>query len=224
MSSKTTASALIKQRGSQGVYSWKKIAVILAGTAVLSFGLRNIHQQVAITEGGVLGMILLLNHWFGIPPSVINVVLDGICYIIAFRLLGKDFLKLSIISTISLSGFLFLWESIPPMLPDLTDYPLAAAVLGGTFVGIGVGLVVRQGGATGGDDALALAISKVSGCRIAKAYLATDLTVLLLSLSYIPIGRLIFSLITVFLSSVLIGRIKEFSFTKKTGTAIIETK
>ena len=71
-------------------------------------------------------------------------------------------------------------------------------------MGIGVGLVVRQGGSSGGDDALALAISKVTRIRLSRAYLATDITVLLLSLSYIPLRRIFFSLVTVTVSSLLI--------------------
>ncbi len=63
------------------------------------------------------------------------------------------------------------------MLPDLTAYPLAAALLGGVFVGVGVGLIVRQGGSSGGDDALALVIHKLTGWRLSRAYLFTDLTV-----------------------------------------------
>ena len=50
----------------------KKLAIILLGTAISSFGMYNIHQQTNITEGGVLGMILLLNHWFGISPSLLT--------------------------------------------------------------------------------------------------------------------------------------------------------
>ena len=86
------------------------------------------------------------------------------------------------------------------MLPDLSSQPLAAALLGGLFVGIGVGLIVRQGGSSGGDDALALVISKVAKCRLSFAYLFTDLTVLALSLSYIPLNRILFSVVTVTLS------------------------
>ena len=78
---------------------------------------------------------------------------------------------------------------------------LLAAVLGALFVGVGVGLIVRQGGSSGGDDALALSISKAVKCRISYAYLFTDLTVLTLSLSYIPFKRIAYSLITVTLSS-----------------------
>ena len=49
-----------------------------------------------------------------------------------------------------------LWERVGPVLPDLSGQPLIAALLGGVFVGVGVGLVVRAGGASGGDDVLAL--------------------------------------------------------------------
>ena len=80
---------------------------------------------------------------------------------------------------------------------------------------LGVGLVVREGGASGGDDALALIIAKVSGCRIAKAYLITDLTVLLLSLSYIPWQRIAYSLVTVTLSSFLIDKIQNFRVSRR---------
>lgn len=202
-------------KDSQELFTVKKIVVILTGTAILSFGLYNIHQQANITEGGVLGMILLLNHWFGITPALVSPVLDILCYAFAFKSLGKDFLKMSVVSTISLSGFFFLWEQFPPILPNLSDYPFIAAITGGVFVGIGVGLVLRQGASTGGDDALALAISKLTGCRISFAYLATDVTVLLLSLTYIPFRRIGFSIITVVISSLLIDFIKDVSIEKQ---------
>ena len=78
---------------------------------------------------------------------------------------------------------------------------LSFVLLGALFVGVGVGLIVRQGGSSGGDDALALSIAKAVKCRISYAYLFTDLTVLTLSLSYIPFKRIAYSLITVTLSS-----------------------
>ena len=50
----------------------KILLSILAGTAISAFGMVNIHQRVHITEGGVLGMILLLNYWFHIPASLLK--------------------------------------------------------------------------------------------------------------------------------------------------------
>ena len=88
---------------------------------------------------------------------------------------------------------------------------MAAAVLGGLFVGVGVGIIVRQGGSSGGDDALALVISKVTKWRLSFAYLFTDLTVLALSLTYIPVTRIVFSVVTVTLSSFLIDQVQNLS-------------
>ena len=188
-------------------FSWGRLGLILLGSAIASFGLYNIHQQCGITEGGVLGSVLLLHHWLGLPASIATPVLDS-CYLLALKVLGGGFIRWSILSTACVSGFFRLWECRPPVLPDLSTQPLAAAVLGALFVGVGVGLVVRQGGSSGGDDALALSISALTGKRVSLCYLFTDLTVLALSLSYIPAGRIAYSLVTVTISSWLIDLIQ----------------
>ena len=146
-------------------------------------------------------MLLLLSHWFSVSPAVVSPILDILCYILAFRHIDKDFIKLSIIATISLAGFLRFWETLSLQLPDLLLHPLTAAIIGGLLVGSGAGMAIRQGGSCGGDDALALAISRTFNWRIARAYLCTDTIVLLLSLSYIPVQRFLFSMITVTVSS-----------------------
>ena len=190
----------------------RRVGLIALGAMIATFGIHNIHQQTGITEGGVIGLMLFVEHWLGISPAFITPVLDLTCYLLAFKYLGGRFIKISALSTLSVSLFYKLWEQFPPMLPDLSAHPLAAAVLGALFVGIGVGIIVRQGGSSGGDDALALTISQVSGWRLARCYLFTDLVVLLLSLSYIPVRRIAFSMVTVTLSSWLIDRVQDFSF------------
>ena len=191
-------------------FTFKKVVLIIIGSMICSFGIHNIHQRTNITEGGIFGLMLLLEHWFNISPAYITPILDFTCYLIAFRFLGSRFIKTSIFSTLCISAFYKLWEAFPPMLPDLSDHPLIAAILGGIFVGVGVGLVVRQGGSAGGDDALALTISHVSKWHLSSSYLFTDITVLLMSLSYIPLMRIVFSLITVTISSNIIDWIKEY--------------
>lgn len=195
--------------------SWRKIAWILLGAAICSFGIHNIHQQVGITEGGVIGMMLLIEHWLGLSPAIITPVLDISCYLLAFKYLGGQFIKVSIVSTCSVSLFYKVWEQFPPMLPDLSSYPLVAAVLGGVFVGVGVGIIVRQGGSSGGDDALALTISRLTHWRLSRAYMFTDYVVLGLSLTYIPLSRLVFSVITVTISSFLIDRVQNFQLPRR---------
>lgn len=203
-----------------------KAAFIILGAAILSFGIHNIHERADITEGGVIGLMLLINQWFGISPAYVTPVVDLICYAFAFRLLGFSFIKWSALATGSVSVFYKIWERLPYMLPDMSSHPLMAALIGGAFVGVGVGIIVRMGGSSGGDDALALSISHMTGWRLSRAYLLTDVTVLLLSLTYIPIGRIIFSLITVTVSSNLIdlicGRKREIREDVKEGSAETE--
>lgn len=187
----------------------KSILLILLGAMICSFGIHNIHQRTNITEGGVIGLMLLLEHWLKLSPAYITPVLDIACYVLAYKFLGGNFIKLSVLSTLSVSGFYKIWELFPPMLPDLSSYPLVAAILGGIFVGVGVGLIVRQGGSSGGDDALALTISHKLHWRLSRAYLFTDVTVLMLSLTYIPFLRILYSLVTVMVSSHIIDWIKE---------------
>lgn len=194
------------------IYVLKKeeILAIIIGCAILSFGLHNIHGQSEITEGGALGSILLLHHWFHIPTSISSIILDITCYGIAYQFLGKDFLIRSACSTLCFSCFLWLWEQFPYMLPNFSHIPLLSAILGGIFVGIGVGIIVRLNLSASGDDALALTIHKTTKLRISYCYLFTDITVLLLSITYIPLYKIFYSLITVTISSKIIDYIKEY--------------
>ncbi|MBQ9951240.1 MAG: YitT family protein [Clostridia bacterium] len=184
-----------------------RCAALIAGAAVLAFGMYNIHSQSRITEGGVLGMTLLIQHWTGISPAVSEAVLDVICYGLGLKYLGKGFLGSALLATGAYSAFYALNERIGYVLPDLSAQPLLAALTGALFVGVGVGIVVRAGGAACGDDALALVLSKLLHTDVPRIYLFSDLTVLTLSLSYIPFINIAYSLVTVMLSSFIIGRI-----------------
>ena len=181
--------------------------MLVLGTAILAFGLFNVHAQSRITEGGVLGATLLIRHWTGVTPAISEVVLDVICYGLGLKYLGRDFLKRAVVATGCYAAFYAVNERMGYMLPDLSGQPVAAAIIGGLFVGVGVGLVVRAGGAAGGDDALALVIAKVFRVSVSRAYLITDTIVLVMSLSYIPVSKIACSLITVTLSSFIIGKI-----------------
>ena len=165
----------------------------------------NIHALADVTEGGVLGATLLLDHWLGISPALSSLLLNALCYVLGWRALGKEFLGYSAVAALGYAGGYWLCQQFPPLWPQIAGYPLPAAVIGALFIGIGAGLCVRAGGATCGDDALAMSISRVTGIPIQWVYLVSDLTVLGLSLSYIPMGKIACSLLTVVLSGQIIG-------------------
>ena len=179
--------------------------VMLLGSAILAFGLYHIHAQSNVTEGGVLGLTLLLYHWFHISPAFSGLIINFACYYLGWKTLGKRFIAYSCISGGAYSVFYFVFEQFDPIWPEIQNHPLIAAVLGAAFVGVGIGICVRVGGATCGDDALAMSLSKVLKKDIQWIYLFSDLAVLGLSLTYIPLRRILYSLLTVILSGQMIG-------------------
>ena len=170
-----------------------------------AFGIYNIHAAADVTEGGVLGTTLLLHHWFGISPAVSSFVLNTACFLLGWRILGRSFIAYSFLATLGYSAGYFLCEQFPPLCPEIAAHPLLAALTGALFIGIGAGLTVRAGGATTGDDALAMSLSHLLKTPIQNIYLISDLSVLILSLSYIPFRRIVWSLLTVILSGQIIG-------------------
>lgn len=198
-------------RGITPVY----VLVSFLSSAFLAFGLYNVHAVSGVTEGGVLGLTLLFDHHFGISPAVSGFILNVLCYAMGFRLLGRTFLVYSAVSTVGFSLSYRVYECFPPLWPQLAELPLVATIVGALFVGIGAGLCVRLGGAPGGDDALAMSLSRLTHQPIERIYLLSDLIVLLLSLTYIPISRIAWSLLTVILSGQLIGVIQRLPLPEK---------
>lgn len=188
----------------------------LPGSAILAFGLYNIHSFADITEGGVLGLTLLLHHWFGISPSVSSIVMNFVCYIFGFAVLGGSFIVYSAVAGLSFSAFYAINEQFPPVWEGIAEHPIIACVAGALFVGVGVGICVRFGGAPGGDDALSMGIARLlKKVDIRWIYLISDLIVLSLSLTYIPVKRIAYSLCTVVLSGQIIGLFQKEPKAKK---------
>lgn len=193
----------------------KKWIGLVFGGAFLAFGLYHVHSFSAVTEGGLLGLNLLLEHWLSVSPAVTNFVFSAICYFIGWRMLGKDFILRSAVAAVSFSLCYRIFEQFPPLFPWLYDLPLVAALLGAVFVGVGTGVCVRCGGAVCGDDALAMCVSQKLHIKIEYAYMVSDFLVLGLSLSYIPLRRIVYSLLTVVLSSKLVGVTQRLARKKK---------
>ncbi len=182
--------------------------VAFLASAFQAFGMYNIHALSDITEGGVLGAILLLEHWFHISPAISSFVLNAACFALGWKTLGKEFIGYSLIAAAGYSLGYGICEQFPPLWPAIANYPLAAAIIGALFIGIGAGMCVRAGGATSGDDALAMSISHITKVPIQWVYLVSDLSVLGLSLTYIPVRRIAYSMLTVVLSGQIIGWIQ----------------
>ena len=189
--------------------------ILFFASAFQAFGIYNIHAVADVTEGGIFGLTLLLEHWLSLSPAISSFVLNAACFLLGWRTLGRTFIGYSVIAAIGYSLGYGLCEQFPPLWPELAHMPLSAALLGALCIGIGAGLCVRAGGATCGDDALAMSIHHLTGLGVEKFYLISDSLVLVLSLSYIPLRRIAWSLLTVILSGQIIGIIQKIPHKSK---------
>lgn len=189
------------------------LTAVLSST-FLAFGLYHVHSLSGVTEGGVLGLNLLLEYWFHISPSITNFVVSVICYLLGWKLLGRIFIIYSAVAAVSFSIAYRIFEQFEPLWPQLYEKPLLAALIGAVFVGVGTGVCIRIGGAICGDDALAMCISHVTHMKVEHVNLISDLIVLGLSTTYIPLTRIAYSLLTVIVSGQIIGLIQRINLPK----------
>ena len=185
--------------------------LIIVGSGILAFGSYNFNYQNGVTEGGVLGLLLLFKNVFDISPSITNVLIDFTLFALGARFFGKRFLVCSIFATISFSISYSIFEGIGFIVPNLTNHMLLASIFAGIFVGVGVGMVLRGGGASGGDDVIALVGAKFSKLKVNHVYFLTDAIVLVMSLVYLEFNQIIFSIFAVTISGKLISVIYEYN-------------
>lgn len=183
----------------------KRIGIIMLGATILAFGSYNFNYQNNITEGEVLGLLLLIKNVFDISPSFSSLIIDLSLFALGTKFFGKKFLLYSVLSTITFSTTYNLWESIGFLIPSFENNMLMASVLAG--IGVGVGLVIRGGGASGGDDVIALIGNKFTPLKVNHIYLISDCIVLILSLVYLDFKQILFSLIAVTISGKIISLI-----------------
>lgn len=196
-----------------------RILLILLGSAILAFGVYNFYYLNNITEGGVLGLLLLLKNLYDIQPDVANIIIDLSLLLIGYRYFGKKFMIYSIFASFSFSILYDIFERIGPILPQ-TNSMLLSTILAGVSVGVGVGLIIITGCASGGDDALALVISKTTSLNIGRVYMLGDCIILLLSLSYMPIDKILYSLVAVAISGNIIDLIYNYVKDSKSNIMI----
>ena len=197
-----------------GKLTLRRTIMLLLGSAILAFGLYNIHSVSDITEGGILGLTLLLDHWFSISPAWSGLIMNIACFFLGWRTFGYDFIGASTVAAVGFSLFYGIFEQFPRVIPSMADTPLLAAIVGALFIGFGVGFCVRDGGAPSGDDALAMSLCEKMHWDIKWVYLVSDLIILGLSATYIPPLRLFYSLITVVASGQLISYVQKIPFLK----------
>ncbi|ULO09082.1 YitT family protein [Paenibacillus sp. 19GGS1-52] len=184
-------------RNHNGVSYLLRLTVILFGTFLLAFTYYHINYQNHLTEGGFVGLSLLGKYVLGVSPSISILILDIPVLLVAMLFKGKAFVCNTFVSVAAFTIFYGLMERYSGLVINLQDNLPLAALLSGVLTGLGAGLVLRGGGASGGDDILSLLISEWKGIKVGTVFILMDVIVLALSLFYMPLKETLYTVIAV---------------------------
>lgn len=170
------------------------LLMIGIGCAMFAFGLVFFNIANHLADGGISGITLIFRALFHIDPAYSTILINVPLIIIGWRFLGRQSLIYTIYGTGMLSLCLWIWQRVPLTIAlhgDLLLSALGAGIIGG----FGSGLLYRYGGTTGGTDIIARIFERFRGVPMGRTLLYLDVVVLLISLVYIDIQHMAYTLI-----------------------------
>lgn len=136
----------------------RRIVMIAIGAFMTAYALDAILIPNAVIDGGVTGVSIMGNYLFGVPLGVLLFVLNIPFVYLGYKQVGKTFAILSMTGIALLSISTTLLHTIDPILSP--NDPLLVVLSGGVMLGVGIGIVLRNGGALDGSEVLAVLISR----------------------------------------------------------------
>jgi uncharacterized membrane-anchored protein YitT (DUF2179 family) len=198
----------------------KNILFIILGAAIFSFGIIHFNMQHNLGEGGFTGITLLLYFLWGIDPAITNIILNIPVFFIGWKFLGRNTFIYTIIGTLSVSLFLRLFQ-IKPITIHLEHDMFLVALFAGVFIGIGLGIIFRYGGTTGGVDIIARIVNKYVGWSMGRTMFLFDLVVITTSIFVIlELNEGMYTLVAVYVGARVIDFLQEGAYSAKGATII----
>lgn len=181
-------------------------AIITIGSLLTAVGLDMFLIPNKIAAGGVSGLATLAFHLFGSPVGLTMLAINIPLFIASVKALGPRFGIKTLYGFLTLSVFVDLLE---PVLTSPTSDPLLASVYGGVITGVGLGVVFRAGGTTGGTDLAAQLALKYFSTSSGQALLFIDGLVIFLAGLVFSAELALYAMISVFISSRVIDVVQE---------------
>lgn len=198
----------------------RDIIGIILGTAIYSFGFVHFNMQNGLGEGGFAGITLILYFMLHWQPAIMNLILNIPMFILGWRLFSRKQFIYTIIGTISVSVFIKIFQVYQWDI-NLQNDLLLAALFSGALVGVGLGIIFRVGGTTGGVDIIARIANKFFGWSMGKTMFIFDALVLFASLlTFLDARTMMYTLVAVFVGTRVIDVVQEGAFSAKAAMII----
>ena len=181
----------------------KKIQMIELGTLIFALSVGLFILPDRILTGGVAGITALLTDFIPISEDILTIILNTFLFILGSVLLGKEFFLNTLIYSVS---YPFALLFVTRMLPEYHVDPILASLYGGLMGGVSMGIMFRNGGSSGGTDALALIAEKYLHVKVSDAIMFMDTVTVLAGLYIYGLNSVLIGLISVLLTSVALDK------------------
>jgi uncharacterized membrane-anchored protein YitT (DUF2179 family) len=193
----------------------KRVMCNLLASFIVAFAFYHIHYQNQLIETGFIGIGFIVNKFFNISPALVSFVLDILFLSIGRKMFGQRLWIYTILNTTSFTLFYLLISRYSPFHFHLQNHLWFAAVIGGIAVGFGVGLSLRVGGSTGGEEICSLMISKYIPIPVGTSLFLVELSILFLCAFYIEPKEIGYTLIYLVVCTKITNMMTKNTFKKK---------
>jgi uncharacterized membrane-anchored protein YitT (DUF2179 family) len=184
----------------------KVLASVLLGNAMIAFAICAFVVPNDIMLGGSGGIALFVQHFIpGLRLSVISAVTNVSLFLLGLIFMGWQFAATSLLSTLIYPLILAVFESLP-VATLFHENIVVTALACGVICGLGIGLVVRVGGSTGGMDIPPCILKKYKGIPVGTSIMFFDILVLLMQVVVKGVDGLLLSLLVIVVMSATINK------------------
>ena len=213
------------------MFKFKDILAIIFGAGIFSFGIYFLVIPFHFYEGGATGITLITYYLLKVPVSLMNLLINIPLFILAWKLLGKKSLYLSLLGTFSVSAWMAIFEAMPLshryhhfIFEAFKGDILLACIASGVVLGLGLGIIFNAGGTTGGTDILARIFNKYTSLSMGKLMLIVDAIVLTtVVVVFQDVRTAMYTLFFILIDTLVIDLIGEGGFAGK-GFLIVTSK
>ena len=182
-----------------------EIVQMIAGNAICAFSMACFALPYNMVVSGVSGIGRILKESMGISIPVSVAVINIAFFLMGALILGRKFAASTAIGTFAYPFFLGVFQNIE-MLQHLVDDPLLAAICAGVLDGVGLGLVIRIGGSTGGIDIPAIILNKKFSWKTGTVMSAFDIAIFLIQIPVTRANGIILGILYALIYSVVMNR------------------
>lgn len=190
---------------------------ITLGSFLIAFSLTSFLVPNRIAAGGVSGLATVIFYLTSFPIGITMLIINIPLFIAGIKIMGMGFGIKTVYGIISLSIFT---DLLQPQMTALTDDLLLASIYGGVVGGLGLGIVFRSRGSTGGTDLIASLINYFTGISVGEGLLIADGVVVTLAGIFFNLEVALYAAVTIFINSQTIDIVQEGLNFKK-GVLII---